>query len=71
VIYEQIIVERIRMVEIGETAIIDWKIRQVSVLRVLLNENDFTGTDRFKDAIGDRRLPDPVPPQMPIIMLTT
>src|SRR5687768_17639508 len=56
VVNEQIVVERIRMVEIGEAAKIEWKVRQVAIVGVLLNENDFTGTNRFKNAIGDRRL---------------
>src|SRR5687767_9553371 len=44
------------MIEIGDAAIVEREVGQVSVVGVLLNENDFTGTDRFENAIGDCRL---------------
>src|SRR5687767_7160013 len=45
------------MIEIGDATIVEGKIRQVPIIGVLLNENDFIGTNRFKNAIGDCRLP--------------
>src|SRR5690348_6184475 len=54
---EQLVVERVRMIEVRDAAVIEWKIGDIAVVRILLNENHFAGTDGFKNAIGDSRLP--------------
>ncbi len=45
VIDEQIVVERVGMIEVGDTAVIERQIGEISVVGVLLNENDFAGAD--------------------------
>ena len=44
------------MIEVDGVAIIERQVFQVAIVRVLLNENHFARADRFKNAIGDRRL---------------
>src|ERR1043165_1708674 len=53
VIDEQFVVERVRMIEVCEAAVIERQIGEVAVVGVLLDENYFAGADRFKDAIRD------------------
>src|SRR6185503_12902047 len=45
VIHEQLVVERVRMIEVRNTSVIQRKIGEVSVIGVLLNEDDFVGAD--------------------------
>jgi hypothetical protein len=42
---KQFIVERVRMVEIRDTTVIQRQIGEISVVGVLLNKDDFVGTD--------------------------
>ncbi len=66
---EQIVVERVGMIEIRNLPVVERQIFQIAVIRILLNENDFTGLDCFQDAVCYRRLARPVPPEMPMIKL--
>src|SRR6185369_3709706 len=53
---EQFVVERVRMIEICHATEIERHIGEVAVVGVLLDENYFTGADRFKNAICNRGL---------------
>src|SRR5262245_43735967 len=61
-IHQQIIVERIGMIEIGDVAVIKWQVFEVTVIRVLLDKNYFIGTDGFQNTVGHRCLAGSCPP---------
>src|SRR4030095_1964899 len=50
-IHQQIVFERIRMIEICDLTIVEWKVFEIAVIGVLLNKNYFAGANRFEDAI--------------------
>ena len=54
---QQIVIDRVGMIEVGRVAIIQRHVLQIAIVQVLLDENDFVGMDGFENAIGDRRLP--------------
>jgi hypothetical protein len=56
VIYEQLVINSVGMIEISALADVERQILQIAVIGVLLNENDFAGTDRLKNSVGDGRL---------------
>src|SRR2546421_3746523 len=56
-VHEQVVVERIRMIEVDCFAIIKRQVLQVAIIRVLLNERRFARTHGFKNAIRNRRFP--------------
>ena len=69
--YQQIVIERIGMIEVCDLTIVERQILQVAVIRILLNEDDFARAApisrmRFATVV----LPEPVPPEMPMIKLT-
>jgi hypothetical protein len=45
------------MIEIGDVTIVEREIREITVVRVLLNKDYFAGTDGFKNAIRNRCFP--------------
>ena len=42
-IYEQVVVDCVGMIEVGQVPIVKWKVFEISVIRVLLDENYFAG----------------------------
>ena len=44
-INEQFVIERVRMIEICDAAVIKWQIGEIAVVRILLDENYFAGAD--------------------------
>jgi hypothetical protein len=57
VVHEQVVIERVGMIEVGDVTIVERKVGDVSVVRVLLNKNYFAGTDRFKNPIRNSCFP--------------
>src|SRR5580765_3603421 len=50
-VHQQIVVERVRMIEICDLTIVERKILEIAVIGILLNKNYFAGANRFEDAI--------------------
>ena len=57
------------MIEVGDAAVIERKIVEIAVVGVLLDENYFAGLTDSRIRFATVVLPEPVPPEMPIIML--
>ena len=55
-IYQEIVIKRVRMIEVRRVPIIQRHVFQIAIIDVLLNEDDFVGAHRFQNAIGDRSL---------------
>ena len=53
---QEIVIERVRMIEVRSIPIIQRHILQIAIIEVLLNKDDFVGAHRFQNAIGDRGL---------------
>ena len=53
---QQIIIERVRMIEVSRVPIVQRHVLEIAIVKVLLDEDYFVCTDRFQDAIGDRGL---------------
>src|SRR5438034_899894 len=56
VVDEKVVVNCIRMIKVGQLAIVKRQVFQVAVIRILLNENDVFGAHGFEDAIRNRSL---------------
>ena len=50
---EQVVIECVRMVKVCNLAKVERQVLEVSVLLILLNENDFTRLNCFQNAVGD------------------
>src|ERR1051326_8264810 len=55
-IYQQVVIYCIRMIEVRRVPIIERHVLQVAIVKILLNEDDFIGTHRFENSICDRCL---------------
>src|SRR6266496_991210 len=51
VLDEQIVIERVGMIEVSDLPIVERQIREVAIIRVLLNEDYFARLDRFQNAV--------------------
>ncbi len=51
---QQFVVDRVRMIEVGRIPIVQRHVLEIAIIKILLDENDFVGTDRLQDAIRDR-----------------
>ena len=54
---EHITVDRIRMIEISLMTLVQRHVREISVIRVLLHENNVSRTDSLNDRLRNRRFP--------------
>jgi hypothetical protein len=55
-IHQQIVVDRVRMIEIGRIAIVERHILKIAIVKILLDEDDFVSADRLQNPISDCRL---------------
>ena len=46
----------VRVIEVGGVTIIQRHVFQVAVVKILLDEDDFVGTNRFENPVRNRRL---------------
>ena len=69
-IHEQVIIKRVGMIEVGNLSKVEWQVLDITIIGVLLNKDDFAGPNSLQDRLATVVLPDPVPPEIPIIKLT-
>src|SRR5687767_4533493 len=52
VMNQQLVIESVRVIKISDLAIVEREVLDVTVVRVLLNEDHFAGTNRFQNAVS-------------------
>src|SRR4029077_16754801 len=51
---QQLLVDRIRMIEVRRIPIVQRHVLEIAIVKILLDENHFVRADRLQDAIRDR-----------------
>jgi len=56
VVDEQVVIERVGMIEVSKLAIVQRQILEITVIGILLNEDNFARPNGFQDAVCYRSL---------------
>src|SRR5207244_12304742 len=54
---QELVINGIRMIEVGRVAIIQRHVLQIAIIKILLNESDFVRGNRLKNSITDASFP--------------